>query len=339
MALRKAHYVRRGATAGEVGNPGTEATGRSRGLRRGLLIGGAVTAVVAAVAGVAVYVDRIAPFRTTVVSVDKSAVSMRTFLMRTHISGQDPMAMLQVIANEEIVKAVAPAPPYSIQVTEQDIDVFLRDVARGNNESIADRDFREWYRQQLNESGMSDREFRDLIRTNLLMMRLKEYLADRVPTVAEQVHLHMIPFQGLAAAQEAKELLDAGEDFARVARSSSSDELAKASGGDLGWQARAGLVPQIARMAFDELAVGQVSEPYYVDEDTFALIMVSERADARELDEAARRRIQDRVLDAWLDEEQKRHQVAFHGISGPYSSETDAWIRWQLQRMERQETR
>jgi parvulin-like peptidyl-prolyl isomerase len=307
--------------------------------RRGLLVAAAATAVVAAVAGVAIYLDRVAPFRTTVVSVDRNAVSMRTFLHRAYLSGQDPTAMLQVIANEQIVKLVAPAPPYRIRVTEQDIDAFLRDVARGNSESIAESDFKAWYRQQVNESRMSDKAFRDLVKTNLLMKRLKEYLAARVPSVAEQVHLHMIPIQGLASARAAKERLDTGESFARVAREYATDEGVKSSGGDLGWQARDGLVPQIAHVAFDELAVGRVSEPYNVDEDVFALIMVSERADARELDEAARRRIQDRVLDAWLDEEQKRHEVDFHGFSGPYSAETDAWIRLQLQRMKRQESK
>jgi foldase protein PrsA len=303
--------------------------------RRGILIAAAVTAVVVMVAGVAIYVDRIAPFRTTVVSVDKRAVTMRTFLERTRISGQDPMVMLEVIANEEIVKQVAPARPYGIQVTEKDIDVFLRDTARGDSESIAESDFQAWYRQQVNESRMSNREFRDLVRTNLLMLRLKEYLAERVPTVAEQVHLHMVAIQGLAAARAAKDRLDAGEDFARVARESSTDEGVKANGGDLGWQARDGLAPLIARFAFDELEVGQVSEPINVDEEVFALVMVSERADARELDEAARRRIQDRALDTWLAEEQELHEVGFHGFSGAYSSETDAWIRRQLQRMER----
>ena len=69
----------------------------------------------------------------------------------------------------------------------------------------------------------------------------------------------------------------------------------------------------------------------------FAIVMVSEKAAARELDEATRRRLQDRVLDDWLAEEQKRHNVEFHGFKGAYDSETDAWAKWQLHRMKRQD--
>jgi parvulin-like peptidyl-prolyl isomerase len=303
--------------------------------RRGILVAAAATVVVAIVASVAIYMDRIAPYRTTVVSVDGSAVSMRTFLKRTRIAGQDPMAMLQVIADEEIIRQVAPEPPYSIRPTDEEVDGVLRDAARGDSETIADSEYREWYRQQLNESQMSDRELRDLVRTRLLISRLRDYLASRVPTAAPQVHLHMIPIQGLAAARAAKERLDAGEDFALTARESSIDQGVRATGGDLGWQARDGLVPQVAKLAFDELAVNQVSEPFNVDEDVFALIMVSEKSSARELSEAARRRIQDKVLDTWLAEEQKHHVVGFHGFQGDYSSETDAWVREQLRRMEK----
>jgi parvulin-like peptidyl-prolyl isomerase len=302
--------------------------------RRNFLIAAIMTVVVVLVAGVAIYLDQVAPFRTAVVTVDDSAVTMRTFLRRAFISGQDPLVLLQVIANEEIVKLVAPAPPYNVRVDEEDIDEFLRSVARGDSAEITESEFKEWYRQQINESRMPDREFRDLVRTNLLMRRFREHLADRVPTVAQQVHLHMIPIDGLAAAQAARERLDGGEDFASIAREVSADESIRLTGGDLGWQARAGLVPQIARIAFDELVVGQISEPFYIDEEIFSLIMVSERADARELDPAARQRIQDRVLDEWLIEEQQYHEVEYHGFSGGYGAETDAWIKWQLQKMQ-----
>jgi parvulin-like peptidyl-prolyl isomerase len=291
---------------------------------------------VAAVAGVAIYLDRVAPFRAAVVTVDDRSVSMRTFLRRMYLSGQDPLVMLQVLANEEIVKLAAPAAPYSIRVTDQDVDDFLHGVARGEADSIAEGEYRAWYRLQLNESRMPDPEFRDLVRTNLLMSRLTEYLRERVPTVAEQVHLHMIPIDGLAVSREARRRIEAGERFALVAREVSADAGLGATGGDMGWQARDGLEPPVARLAFDELAVGEISEPYYVDGNIFRLIMVSERSAARQLDERTRLTIQDRVLDTWLDEEQDRHTVDFHGITGGgYGSETDTWVRWQLERMQK----
>ena len=102
---------------------------------------GVIIAVVIVAAGVAIYLDRVAPFRTTIVSVDGEGVSMRTFVRRAKLSGQEPLAMLQKLAEEQVVKLVAPNPPYNIQVDDEDIDNYLREVARGGSASITDADY------------------------------------------------------------------------------------------------------------------------------------------------------------------------------------------------------
>lgn len=297
------------------------------GRSRVFLIAGVII-VVGAVAGAAVYFDQIAPLRTVVVTVGKSVVRMRTFLIRMHMSGREPAEMLQLLAREEIVKRAAPYPPYNIVVAEADVDAYLKEVARGKSESIGDKDYKEWYRQQVNESRFSDREFRDLARTKLLVRRLGDALAERVPTVAEQVHLFMIPTKGLEAARAVRKRLQDGEDFSRLAREHAVDH-----DGDTGWHPRGGLVPHLAAAAFDELAIGEVSEPLFLDGEMFAVVMVSGRAAARELDEAAWRRLQERALDDWLQDQEKSYEVGFYGFKGGYDSETDAWVRWQLARM------
>ena len=65
------------------------------------------------------------------------------------------------VIKEEIIKQTVTKPPYSISVTERDIDHFARDIAQGKNKTITEDEFREWYRQQLNESSLSEAEFRD----------------------------------------------------------------------------------------------------------------------------------------------------------------------------------
>lgn len=294
----------------------------------------AAASLVLVVAGVAIYLDRIAPFRTTVISVDDATVSMRTFLRRTRIAGEDPMVMLDVLVDEEIVKQAAPYPPYGIEVDESDIDAYLRSVAAGANGSLEDPEFDAWYRRQVNDSLMTERDFREFVRARVLKTRFRDYLADRVPTVAEQVRLYMAPFDGIDSAREAKARIDGGEAFADVVADSSIDLNARETAGDMGWQAREGLSPQIARVAFDRLAPGEVSEPYFIGEDTFALIMVAERTEARELDGAARQRVQERALENWLDDEEDNHTIEYHGFDGGgYDAATDAWVRWQLDRM------
>lgn len=294
----------------------------------------AAAVLVLAVAGVAIYLDRIAPFRATVISVNDETIPMRTFLRRARIGGGDPMVMLDVLVDEEIIKQVAPYPPYGIEITEPDIDAYLRSIAAGPNASIEEEEFEAWYRQQVNDSLMSERGFREFVSARILKDRLSGYLAERVPTVAEQVRLFIAPFGGIDNAREAKARIDGGESFADVVADSSTDPNARASGGDLGWQARGGLSPQIARVAFDRLEPGEVSEPYFTAEETFLLIMVADRAEARQLDGLARQRVQERALEYWLDEEEDNHRIEYHGFDGgAYDAATDAWVRWQLDQM------
>ncbi len=302
-----------------------------------IIISAAVAAVViAGIVGVAIYQDRVAPFHTPVLVVDGRSITMRYLLKRVCLSGREPLSMFQTLASEEIIKQVAPKPPYSIQISEKDVDDWLMQMARGESEGISGSEFKEWYRQRLNESQLTDLEFRDLARTNLLTRRLEEYLAQRVPTVAEQVHLHAIPFNSPDDARRAKERLDAGADFGTLARELSSDEELKKSGGDLGWFPRGALDPALAQAAFGELQIGKASDPIYLDGNSFAIVMVSERAAARAIEESALQWLKALVLEEWLDRELPSHKVELRGFrKDSYDSETDAWVRWQLQKMQK----
>lgn len=300
---------------------------------RTIILAVAVAVIIGVIAGIAIYQNRLAPFRTTVLVVGDTSISMGYFLKRIHMFGGKPMAMLQILTREEIIKQVAPKPPYSINISEEDIDEFLKGIARGESDTITEKEFKEWYRQRLNESRLSESEFRELMRTNLLSQRLHGYLAERVPTVAEQVHLHMIPVKDLSVAEMIKGRLDAGEEFAELAREVLSDEKLTENGGDFGWFPRGALAPEIAQAAFDDLDIGEASEPINLGGQNFVVVMVSERVAAREIDEDSMQSIKSKALAEWLKEEQQYHKVEFHGFNNGYDSETDAWVQWQLQRM------
>ena len=60
--------------------------------------------------------------------------------------------------------------------------------------------------------------------------------------------------------------------------------------------------------------------------------MVSEKDESRELDEGARAALQSGVLDEWLTAEMSMQSIEFHGRNNGYDSETDTWIRWQIQK-------
>ena len=310
--------------------PGSKAVARGRkGRRTAFIIASVVITLILIIVGVSLYINS-APFRRTIITVDDTSINMDYFLRRTRLAGVDPMVMLEVLTNEQLIKIAAPQ--YVAEVTPADIDQALRRMASGESETISESEFKEWYRQLLNEIDLSDSEYREYVATGLLATRLHEYLAERVPTVAEQVHLHAILLETYEDGEEIRARWEAGEDFADLAKEVSVDEQSGEKGGDLGWLPRGVLVSGFDQVAFS-LTIGDVSQPLaYASDPTsteifYYLLMVSERADAREVDEDSLQILKDRVLDDWLLAEIKLPE---HEIEWDFNSEIYAWINWQL---------
>ena len=65
------------------------------------------------------------------------------------------------------------------------------------------------------------------------------------------------------------------------------------------------------------------------------IMMISEKAAAREIDEQPLAVLKSMALDKWYKEAYADFEVHFHGFDNGYDSETDSWVTWQLVRMQR----
>ena len=292
--------------------------------------------VIGAIVALVIYGNNTAPFRATVLEINDTSISMRYFLRRLHLAGGTPTALFQTIANEEILKQVAPNPPYDIKISDDNVDQFLKEMARRDNNTMADDDFKLWFRRQLEITGLSETEFKGLILTNMLKQRMETYLQGEIPTVSEQVHLFMIAQNTVGDALRVKQRIDGGEDFYELARELNVDESLKEQGGDIGWYPRSALSETMARAAFDELEVGEISEPLSAGEQLTAIILVAEKAAARQIEERPLQIIKSRVLERWMQQEVQYHRIVIRGLNNGYDAETDAWIQWQLNKMREQ---
>jgi len=302
--------------------PNPETTERpQRGRWTGLIIATVVLVVALIVIGVGYYNEYMAPFKRVIITIDDTTIDMDYYLKRARLSGLDPIAVLEAITNEQLI--LLEAPSYGIEVTPEDIDRELRRMAEGNSGPISDSEFKEWYRQNLNQSGLRDAEYREIVASNMLTLGMQIYMATKVSTVGEQIHLHVIVLGSYEDAEEAKVRLEAGEDFADLAREVSVDEGSKEKGGDVGWVPR-GVNDLIDYWAFD-LDFGEVSMPIQLTEGTYHLLMVSEKDDARELDEDSLSVVRSMALDKWLLEIRKNHEISYN-----FNSEIYNWINWQL---------
>jgi hypothetical protein len=302
--------------------------------RTAIIITSVVIVLVLITVGVSLYINS-APFRRIIITVDDNSINMDYFLKRARLAGADPTAMLEQLTNELVIKIEAPQPPYNIEVSPEDIDQELRRIASGASETISESEFKAWYRQVLNETKLSDTEYRENVAISLLAARLHAYLAARVSTVAEQVHLHATPLS-TGDIEKMWEKEDEGEDLAKFASEIWQDKQSEGEVEDLGWLPRGVLFSGFDQVAFS-LTIGEVSEPVvYSGEDStseeiyYYLLMVSEKAAARQIDEEPLQILQGKALDDWLLEEIKFHEIGWHGLKNGFDSETYAWIHWQL---------
>jgi parvulin-like peptidyl-prolyl isomerase len=150
----------------------------------------------------------------------------------------------------------------------------------------------------LESTGLTEDDYREMIRTELLSNKLRESVGQEVPTRELQIRARHILVETEDEANAVLERLNQGEDFATVAMEVSQDTLSAELGGDLGWFARGDMVPDFEEAAFD-LPVGEISD---VVETTygFHIILVEERDEDKELDpDTLEQRISD-AFEVWL---------------------------------------
>ncbi|MFC1860233.1 hypothetical protein ACFLYC_01505 [Chloroflexota bacterium] len=318
--------------------PISEAAEAARRRRRTIFITAVVfiiLALIAAIVSVSYYFSEDARYnRLTVINVDDTSIKMDYFLKRIQLSGSGALEMIGVLTQEQVIKIEAPR--YVGEVTPNDIDQKLKGIVSGEGETLSEVEFNEWYRQLLNEIDFSDSEYREMVAAAILTERLQEYLGERMPTVAEQVYLY-----GAVLSAEEVEKIQEKEDVEGFIGEIWQEKQAGAEIQDIGW-----VPPGILPSGFDEvvfsLPVGKISAPVsYMSDDPsydyeifYYLLMVSERADARQIGEDYLETLKVVALDDWLEEEVKAHDVVWRGLNNGFDSETNAWISYQLSKVE-----
>ncbi|UCD09408.1 MAG: peptidylprolyl isomerase [Dehalococcoidales bacterium] len=280
--------------------------------------------------------------RIDVISVDGELISMDYFVRRSFASGSDPMGTLTNMTREMVLKKEAEAA--GIEISPEAVENKLIEMASGEGEPITQSEFKEWFRQRLNDTKLSDDEYRDIVATQLIGEFFYDVIADATPNTAEQVHLHVILTDTEEQAEETRARWAAGESFADLAREVSLDATSRENGGDVGWVPRGVIYDSRYDDVIFNLDIGDVSEllayydtsaadpssPSYIN---YYLMMVSDKSDLREIDEKYLDTVHDMAFDQWISLMLSEHDIQYHGIKNGFDSETYAWINWQLQKL------
>ncbi|MEW6046299.1 MAG: peptidylprolyl isomerase, partial [Bacillota bacterium] len=182
------------------------------------------------------------------------------------------------------------------------------------------------FERQLGLQDLTERELRVAIEENLIAQKLTETLVSRIPVTDEEVarafeqvrarHVLVRPEQmdveqswneALQRAEGIRRRVEAGADFAELARAESDDEFSRDEGGELGFFGRGETPEPVERAAFT-MAVGAVSQPIRSDFG-YHIIQVLEKKEATGpefeaarpgLVERIRRSKADEVLEQWF---------------------------------------
>ncbi|HIP87985.1 MAG TPA: hypothetical protein EYH27_06075 [Anaerolineales bacterium] len=158
----------------------------------------------------------------------------------------------------------------------------------------------EAFQQQLEQNGLTWEEVREGQRATMLYQKVFEWVTASVPATAEHVHARHILVDTREEAEQLLAQLQAGADFAELARQYSQDESSRETGGDLGWFPRGVLLATEVEEAAFRLQAGQIS-PVVQSPFGYHIIQVLERDPDRPLSPENLQLIKSRVFQEWLE--------------------------------------
>jgi hypothetical protein len=203
-----------------------------------------------------------------------------------------------VLEQEELLRQRA-GPDLGIAVSTEEIE---QQVADRVGVSLADREqFDKAYEEEVERSGLSDREFWEMTGASVLGQKVGEAFNNSVPAAVEQARLRLIRVPTEGEASTVRERLDAGEDFGELARELSQDEDTKEAGGEMGWVVLEELGLSLASEVF-ALEVGTLSENIEIT-DGFVIFEMMEKDSAHEVSETQRSAIGSSYFGFWVDEQ------------------------------------
>lgn len=141
----------------------------------------------------------------------------------------------------------------------------------------------ETFEQYLVEQGQTEESYKKYIRLNLLQEKAltedvkvsDEEVKAQYDTMKTELNARHVLVADEETAKEVKAKLDAGDDFAEVAKEYSTEEAAQESGGELGWFTSDKMVPEFSEAAY-ALELNTISEPVQSDFG-FHIIEVTEK--------------------------------------------------------------
>jgi len=181
-----------------------------------------------------------------------------------------------------------------IEADKKDIKISNKEIDKEMKEYIDLNGGEEAFNAALAQSGVSQADIKKEIANYLKIVKLveskvkitdeeiKTYFEENKESFSqpEQVQASHILVEDEAKAKEIKAKLDAGEDFATLAKENSTDPGTAEKGGELGFFPKGQMAPEFEETAFS-MNVGEISEPVKT-QFGYHIIKVTDKKEAKE---------------------------------------------------------
>jgi peptidyl-prolyl cis-trans isomerase D len=190
-------------------------------------------------------------------------------------------------APEPTATEIPPTPtPYTEAQYEQNYQTALDNLEEGIN--------------------LSESSFRKIFEGQLIRQKVFDAITADMEQIQEQVWARHILVEDEETARDVLARIEAGEDFAELAKELSTDTGSGANGGDLGWFGEGQMVAEFEQAAFG-LEIGEISEPV---ESSFGwhIIQVLGR-EMRPIDNNTFEQLRQQTFQEWLDAQREAADV------------------------------
>jgi parvulin-like peptidyl-prolyl isomerase len=182
-----------------------------------------------------------------------------------------------------------------VVISEEELEAAIQ-------ESIEEGEGRASFEEWLRASNLTYEDFKEGLRFQLLAQAIFERVTSSVPTTVEQVHARHILVETEEEAQAILTRLQAGEDFAALARERSQDENTRETGGDLGFFSRGQLISsEVEEVAF-ALSPGQISGVVR-SQFGYHIVQVLEKVPDRPLPPEILNALKEQTFARWMQEQ------------------------------------
>jgi foldase protein PrsA len=249
---------------------------------------------------------------STAIKVEDQNYTVETFTDRSKLWVEDnggtgqaalviPTVGSQLIEEALLIKF---ASEKQIEATDDDVKAEL---AKLLGITAEDPNFDNVFKSELDASGLSEQQYRDMARANVLREKLKVKLQEELPAEAESVHYQVIQVRDQALADDLKAQADGGADFAALATANTTDTATRDKGGDAGWVPR-GILPDAQEDIVFGLEPGETAV-YPATGGTVYVFRLVEKADSHPVEETHKPTLAQTAYNDWMKEKNDSVEV------------------------------